>query len=278
MTERWWRRSAAGIAALFVLAACGTQPNPDASGLPGEATYLRAIQDRGELRVAFVSDPGYAYIDEETGDWAGVEYEMAQYMAEVLGVDLTPVESEWSNVVAQVQSGRADLAMPGLYATPERSLAIWFSSPYRVEGEVLLIRSEDVNRLNSDEAWNDPGVTIAVSVGSAATDPVKQAFPNATILDTDAEGGYLEVQAGRADGFIIGTTSAAKYMAEFDWPAVYPADGTLLGGTDLVAGLPFGASDLQEFVDTSIEYMRTQGVLDALHEKYDLGFYVQSEQ
>jgi polar amino acid transport system substrate-binding protein len=275
----WRRRQGAALfTVLLFLGACGTTQTPAPSGQTQDGNYLAKIKDRGELRVAFVSDPGYAYIDEATGKWAGVEWEIAQYMADVLKVKLVPVESEYSNVVAQVQSGRADLAIPGLYATPERALAIWFSIPYRVEGEVLLMRKEDVTRLNSDEAWNSPDVTIAVVTGSAATDPVKKAFPKAKILDTDSSGGYLEVQAGRADGFIVGTTSAAKYLAQFDWPAVYPSNRTLLGGTDLVAGLPFGAADLQQFVNTTIEYMKTQGTLDALHRKYGLGFYVQPQK
>jgi ABC-type amino acid transport substrate-binding protein len=252
------------VIAALVLTACATTTSKPATF----GSTVAAIKARGTLRDAVVDAEPYNFKDPATGQWKGLEYETAKYLADQLGVKLVIDETTFANVVTEIQSGRADIAAPGLYATPARSIVITFSIPYRTDGELFLIRKTDANRWKTTRDFNDPGVTISIATGSADEAIVARDYPKAKVLGSDEQGRIDEVLAGRADATLLGYTSAKQYAAAHDWAAYFPADGKPFGATDLVIGMPYGAMDLKAFVDATLEYMNTQGLMQQLIDKY----------
>jgi polar amino acid transport system substrate-binding protein len=164
----------------------------------------------------------------------GNEPDIAQLVADGLGVDLELVTTDWSNWPLATQSGSVDVTIANVTVTEERKELFDFSS-YRVD-ELGFLANAD-SGLTIDEPADVAGLTIAVGSGTnqekillawdeqnqaAGLDPVEvQYFEN----DGDTT---LALQSGRLD-LTFGPNATAAYKAAVS-PQDFEVVGTVNGG------------------------------------------------
>ena len=164
-----------------------------ATGGSGEATFLQKIKDSGELRVGVALAPPMT-AQQADGSLGGPNLIPLQELAEELGVKLTPVPADWSNIVAGLQADRYDFAA-NLDATVERSLAIQFTDPvYEYQG-VFVTKADSPYRTSADVIGS--GQPIATAQGSAPEAALKNAGVSVQSIDNYTNA-ISTVQAGRA--------------------------------------------------------------------------------
>ena len=130
----------------FALVACG--------GDTQQTNRLEEIKARGVITVA--TEPYFApneFIDpskEGAEQYVGADIELAQYIADKLGVELQVVPLEFTAVLSSVAEGKYDLAISALAYKPDRAEAMNLSKGYYfdedTEGYGLLCRTEDVDK------------------------------------------------------------------------------------------------------------------------------------
>ena len=193
------------VASVGLLLACGPAPQatppPGAGPAPastaGSASTLDAIQKRGKLRVGL--EAGYFPFEMSTldGGFIGFDVEMAAHMAEVLGVELEIVNTEWDGIIPALQAGKFDIIMSGMTRTPKRALAVNFSDPYFETGQVILVNAEKGAEVADYRDLDKPDKTVAVKLGTtgdlAASKLLSQA--NLQKYSTEAEAA-MEVNFG----------------------------------------------------------------------------------
>ncbi|GAA0527105.1 ABC transporter substrate-binding protein [Saccharopolyspora subtropica] len=154
--------------------------------------WMNKIRQRGELRVGVAIAPPMT--DERNGVLGGPNLIPLQDLAEQLGVRLTPVPADWSNIVAGLQADRYDVAA-NLDQTLQRAVSIQFTDPvYEYQGVFVVASSSP---LNSSAAILAAGQPVATAQGSATGAAVRAAGAQLVELAeyTDA---LQAVQAGRA--------------------------------------------------------------------------------
>ena len=110
-------------------------------GKSGERS-VRAPAEGGE--VVFVSTlrtPPYAYFDEKTQDYAGIDVELVRAAVKKLGLRLKVVHLPFQDLLPAVKSERADCAGSALTITPARARIMSFSDPSGYDGSVYLYRT-----------------------------------------------------------------------------------------------------------------------------------------
>ena len=123
-----------GIFTLTALAACSSSKDT-----------LKKVQDKGTLTVAL--NPYFAPFEFKTiqngkDTIVGADVEIAKAIADELGVKVKFSEMSFDNVLANVQSGKADIAISGISATKERQKIFDFSDTY-YESETVLVVKKD---------------------------------------------------------------------------------------------------------------------------------------
>ncbi|CXH07151.1 amino acid ABC transporter periplasmic amino acid-binding protein [Streptococcus pneumoniae] len=78
----------------------------------------------------------------------GSDIELAKAIATELGVELELSPMSFDNVLASVQSGKADLAISGVSKTDERSKVFDFSTPYYTAKNKLIVK------LGAEKGWS----------------------------------------------------------------------------------------------------------------------------
>ena len=109
----------------------------------GKTPYVSSddvIRDNGTLTMATnAAFPPYEYY--VNGTIVGIDADMAQAIADKLGMNLVISDMEFDSIIAAVQSGKADFGAAGLTVTEDRLKNINFSEAYTTAKQVIIVNT-----------------------------------------------------------------------------------------------------------------------------------------
>ncbi len=188
-------------------------PTPQATGL---AKYdapagglVAEIKKRGVLRngVECQNPPG-EYFDTGSSKCTGYSIEMAQKLADYLGVKLEIIDTAWSGVIPSLYTKNFDMIFSSMTITDARKKAVNFSKPVGCDQVSWITRKDDTS-INKPEDLN--GKIVATQLNSAAETQAKDLQTNSGLKYADLrsfdhfDGAYLAVKTSQAD---IATSTA----------------------------------------------------------------------
>jgi polar amino acid transport system substrate-binding protein len=249
------RRIAATLAALVLAgAAIGS----------ADAQTVDDIIKRGKVVIAVdVTTPPYGRMGAD-GQPEGHEPDVARLIAKHLGVpaELVPVTTQ--NRIPFLLSNRVDMVVSIFSITPERAKQIWFSIPYSYEASVLVApKATEVKSLQDLR-----GKRVAVPRGTVQdTILTEAAIPNLTIMRYDDESTAIQAMMARQVDVLGTGTLVAQEMNKRQPGPNYETKYTLRAFHQGV-GIRRGQTDLLQWLNTTIYFMKNNGELDALRRKY----------
>ena len=188
----------AGFMSLAMLTACGGSTSSStaasstaassAAGSTAAASTtewpedVQEIVDRGVLRVGVKNAvPGFGYQDPLTGEYSGLEIDLANKIAEYLGVDV-----EFTTVTAATRgelldSGDIDCVLATFTITDERKQTWDFTTPYYTDAVTVLV--EDSSGISS--LSDLVGKTVGVSSGSTSARELVRAMVDKGLISGD---------------------------------------------------------------------------------------------
>ena len=236
---------AASLAALTLmgLTACGASAPADTTAAPAAADTtaavgldadVQAIVDRGVLRVGVKNAViGFGYQDPITGEYAGMEIDIAKALADQLGVDVEFTTVTAATRTELLDSGDIDCVLATFTITDERKQSWDFTPPYYTDHVTVLV--EDSSGIKSLADLKDKlvgvssGSTSARALTAAMTDAGviegtgfdKDTFDPATWKDgiafqqfDDYPGISTALAAGQVDAFCVDKSILAVYKTE----------------------------------------------------------------
>ena len=175
---------AAAVLCVSALTACSQSSGQTSSPSSSEPAQTEAptdlltqIQERGEIVVAMEGTwAPWTYHDEDD-QLVGYDVEVAQNIAQRLGVEARFAEGEWDGLLAGLDSGRYDIMVNGVDIDEARSEKYDFSIPYAynrtaviVSGDNDSIQSmEDLNGKSTANTLNSTYANVAESYGAEVT-------------------------------------------------------------------------------------------------------------
>ena len=133
------------LVTLLSLTACAGKEDTASSALD-------QIKQKGELVVGTSADyPPYEFHTEVDGKdtIVGFDMEIAQAIADKLGVPLKIVDMSFDNLLMSLANDEFDLVIAGLTADEERRKTTDFSDPYLESKNLILVRAEDADKYAS---------------------------------------------------------------------------------------------------------------------------------
>ena len=144
------------------------------------APDVQAIVDRGVLRVGVKNAVvGFGYQDTLTGEYSGMEIDIARKIAETLGVDIEFTTVTAATRTELLDSGDIDCVLATFTITEERRQNWDFSTPYYTDYVTVLV--EDASGIAT--LADLMGKKIGVSSGSTSARSVVEAMIAAGLLD-----------------------------------------------------------------------------------------------
>ena len=145
---------------------------------------LKNILENGELKVGMTGNQPPFCIKTNTG-YIGYEADLAQALADMMGVELTIVELPFSELLPALEKGKVHAALSGMTITTERSVKAMFAGPYTLSGKSILTKSNVISRAENTDDVNKQKYKIAAMKGTNSTDFVKEYMPNAALVEVE---------------------------------------------------------------------------------------------
>jgi polar amino acid transport system substrate-binding protein len=242
--------------------------------LPGLSVVAQdtELPDLGGREVTILLENAYLpfnYIDPETGEGIGWDYDAWAIICERLNCVPVFVEVAWDGMIVAIANGEYDVAADGITITEERAEVVDFSEGYIELAQVVLVRADEERFSSAEEL--------------AAGDFIVGSQPATTNYDTAAElVGEERIQAyetfsvavqallaGDVDAVIMDNVSSIGYMGANE-------DQLKIVGEPLTSeelGFIFPPdSELVEPVNLALQSMRDDGTLDELFQTWFIEF------
>lgn len=143
-----------------------TAPVPTATADTGAAALLPdGVASAGEL--VFATEGGYppfAYYASDQKTLQGFGIDLSRAIAQALGVQAEFSVTTFANFIPGVSSGKYDVAVSGIYDTPERQGSVDFVD-YVKDGAIVLVKKGNPEALTPDTLC---GKSVAASAGTAS--------------------------------------------------------------------------------------------------------------
>ena len=167
----------------------------------------------------------------------------------------------FDNVLANVQSGKADIAIAGISVTDERKKVYDFSDSYYTSENVVIVKKDKVNDYTSNDSLAKQ--TVGTQKGSVQETVAKKQIPKASVVSLASNGEMInELKSGQLQAVVLEKAIAEGYIAQND-------DLTLANfnlksdGTDAYAvATRKGSDDLLKEINAVIKETKDSGKFD----------------
>ena len=228
------------------------------------AKLPQAIQDKGTIKVASnVEYPPFEYYDEDNTTIIGLDKDIADELAEKLGVTLEFNNMGFDAIIPALEAKRFDMAMSAMTDNEERRLKVDFVD-YFSSGAGFLVPKGNPDGVVALE--DICGLSVAVDKGTTNVADAQaqsekcvadgQKAPSVEIYPGTSKI-VLALENGRADLAMIDTSSAA-YIAEQSGDK-FEVPGAPYNPRHYGIVLPKGSGQLAEALQAALEEMLADG-------------------
>ncbi|MGM7702214.1 transporter substrate-binding domain-containing protein [Pseudalkalibacillus sp. Hm43] len=245
------------LAFSLLLAACGGSEGDNAGGSEGGSDY--ELAEDGKFTFASSGEFAPFSTTNAEGEMSGFDIDVAQAVAEELGLEPNQQKFKFASIVEGVKTGRFDAAVASHTITDERKQAVDFSTPYYYSGPQIFTRPDSDIEGKADLE----GKEIAVSKGSTYAKTAEELTDNIKIYDSDVTA--LEALSnGKHDAVITDFVTGKEAMGNgFDIVAK-----ELLGRSEQAIAVAKENDKLLEDINAALEKLRENGTLEELSKKY----------
>jgi polar amino acid transport system substrate-binding protein len=247
------------------VAACTPAAATEAPG----GTSADGLPDLGGREVTVAVENAYLpfnYIDPESGEPAGWDYEVWNEMCRLLNCVPVYTEAAWEGMIQAVADGQFDAAADGITITEDRAEIVDFSDGYINIEQRLLVRIDEERIESIDDIVADESLKLGTQTGTTNYETATSFLPAERVQAYEQFPFAVQALiAGEIDAVIIDEVAGLGYLGA-------NAESLKLAGPSMSSDqlgfiFPLG-SDLVDGVNQAIEAMYASGFMETVNLKY----------
>ena len=202
----------------------------------------------------------------DDGGFAGIDIEIAQAIAEKLGLELVIDDMDFDGALLAVQQGKSDMVMAGVTVNAKRLLVMDFSDSYATGVQVVIVKEgSDVtmDNLGDKLIGTQRGTTGYIY---ASDSPENGGYGEDHVVAYDS--GITAVQAlmnGQVDAVIIDNAPAQEFVKANPGLTILEGEWAL---EDYAIGFAKGNTELKEAVNKALAELTADGTIQKIIDKY----------
>ena len=204
--------------------------------------------------------PPYEYKDGD--DVVGIDAEIAQALADKLGLQLEIVDMDFDSLVASVQSGKIDMSLAGMTVTEERKQNVDFTDSYATGVQVIIVK-EDSDIASADDL---EGKLIGVQQGTTGHLYCSDDFGEDNVIPY--ANGATAVQAllqGKVDCVVIDQEPAKAFVEANEGLKILETAYTT---EDYAAAVSKDNPALTAALNKALQELKDDGTIQGILDKY----------
>ena len=161
--------------------------------------------------------PPYEFFaDAAMTEYAGIDVEVAKYIAESMGMELQIESMNFDNLVTSLSNGDFDMVLAACEYTDERALACDFSDPYYTDlPPVILVKASQADKYKSVDDINQASVIIGAQKNTTKAMAAADMFPeaaNGMVLESLVPTLVTELKNGTIDLLVLDGNVGLSYV------------------------------------------------------------------
>lgn len=265
------------VMCLAMLTACGstdnntTTPDTDANTDTQQPEDTTEPEDPQQITFTTVKEgvltmstnaafPPYEMTTDD-GGFEGIDVEIAQAIADKLGLELEILDMDFDAALMAVQEGKSDIVLAGVTVDEDRLLVMDFTDSY-ANGVQSIIVPE-----GSDITTNDlSGKTIGTQRGTTGWQYCSDDYGDDAVVAYDD--GITAVQAllnGQVDCVVIDNAPATSFVAANQGLKILDTE---YANEDYAIGLQKGNTALLEAINGALAELKADGTIQTIIDKY----------
>ena len=204
----------------------------------------------------------------DAGGFEGIDVEVAQAIAEKLGLELVVDDMGFDAALTAVQTGQSDIAMAGITVTEDRQQVMDFSDSYATGIQVVIVKEDSpiatLDDLSNAQMIGCQKATTGYIYCSDTPENGGYGEDHVTAYET----GALAVMAlvnGQVDAVVIDNEPAKSFVASNDGLKILDTEFAV---EDYAIGLAKGNTALLEAVNAAMAELKADGTFQGIVDKY----------
>ena len=224
--------------------------------------------EEGTLIMATNAEfPPYEYM--ENNEVKGIDAEIAQAIADKLGLELRIENMEFDSIISSVKEGKADIALAGMTVTPERLEEVNFSTPYATGVQVVIVTEDSpittVDDLFAEGANHTIGVQLTTTGDLYATWDIEDEGLGTVDRYNKGADAVMALKSGKVDCVIIDNEPAKAFVAANDGLKILDTEYAV---EDYAIAMNKNNTELTTAVENALQELIADGTVQAIVEKF----------
>ena len=258
------------------LAACGSKTEtPAKEEAPAQAETQEPAAEAGFTTVedgklhmsTNAAFPPYEMIKDD-GTFEGIDVEVAQAIADKLGLELVVDDMGFDAALLAAQNGQSDMVMAGVTVTEERQKVMDFSDSYATGVQVVIVKEDSpiatVDDLSNAEMIGCQKATTGYIYCSDTVENGGYGEDHVTAYDTGATA-VMALVNGQVDAVVIDSAPAEEFVKAN--PGLKILD-TEFAVEDYAIGVAKGNTALLDAINGALKELQADGTLQSIVDKY----------
>lgn len=245
------------LAALMIcisFVACSSEKKSDDTNTDANTQETLTMATNAEF-------PPYEY--KEGDKVVGIDAEVAQAIADKLGMKLEIVDTKFDAIIPGVQSGKYDMGMAGMTVTPEREQSVSFSDSYATGIQSIIVKQGSDIKSVDDLSEK---TKIGVQLGTTGDIYAKDDFGEEAVQEYDKGADAVQALiAGKIDCVIIDNEPAKSFVAANEGLEILK---TSYAEEDYAICFKKDNTELQKKVNDALKELIADGTLQKIVNKY----------
>lgn len=204
--------------------------------------------------------PPYEYYESDA--IVGIDAEIAQAVADELGLELKIEDMEFDSIITAIQAGKADMGLAGMTVTEERKQNVNFSDTYATGVQAIIVKEDSDIASAEDLAGKKIGVQLATTGDIYCKDDFGEENVEEFNKGNDA---VMALASGKVDAVVIDNEPAKSYVASTSGLKILDTEYVT---EEYAAALNKENTALLDAVNAALANLKANGTLDAIIEKY----------
>ena len=204
--------------------------------------------------------PPYEYYDGQ--DVIGIDADIAQAIADKLGLKLKIEDMEFDSIITAVSTGKADLGLAGMTVTPDRQKNVDFSDSYATGIQSVIVKEDSTIAKIDDLKGKKIGVQLSTTGDIYATDDYGK---DAVVQYNKGNDAVMALTQGQVDAVIIDNEPAKSYVAANKGLKILDTE---YATENYAACIAKDNTGLTKAVNKALAELKADGTLQKIVDKY----------
>lgn len=226
------------------------------------AICLCACGKSSDNKLVMATNAAFPPYENVEGDKiVGIDPEIAQAIADDLGMELVIEDMAFDSIIAAVTSGKASMGMAGLTVTEDRKQNVDFSDSYTMAAQVIIVKEGSTIAGPDDLSGLKVGVQLGTT-GDIYADDIENATVERYSKGFEAVNALLQ---DKIDAVIIDNEPAKVFVAQNEGLTIVDEEFTV---EEYAIAVQKGNTELLEKINGSLKKLKESGKIDEIIGKY----------